>query len=493
MKINWSLIPTRPFIGGRFLEIPAQPIPTATLSASSAHVKRLLINPSTGDPLPLEGLFDCTKDEVDMAVNAARTAFETEYRSWTGSQRRDALLDLAASMKQESEMLAISEAITGKPIKDARADVEACIECFKFFAGIADKIHGRTFNLNPNYRSYTLKEPIGVCGLITSFNYPLLLTTWKLAPALATGNTCIIKPSAQTPFSTLFLAHLAETRTQLPKGTVNVVLGDADVGSWLVSHAGVDKVSFTGSTPAGKRVSSLASVGTGSGNNGNEVGPKKLTLELGGKNAVIVCDDADLEAAATHVVEAGFSNMGQNCCAGSRLLLHESIHDRFLQILKDKVSTFQIGDHLDETTQLGPLVDERAFNKVMGYINLAPKSGAKLLCGVYFDVPDSSPLATEEVFGPIVAVLEPFKTIEEALTRANNTPYGLASGIFTSSQRTADTAIASLKAGFVWVNCYNDVPPYLPLGGVKASGYGKDVGYESVDEFTNVKSVHIQF
>ncbi|KAJ3331426.1 Aldehyde dehydrogenase 2 member B4, mitochondrial [Blyttiomyces sp. JEL0837] len=357
-------------------------------------------------------------------------------------------------MKSETKELSALEASTGRPITEAKADVEACVDYLRFFAGHADKLHGRAFATLEDRFSYTLREPYGVC----------VLAVWKLAPALAAGNTCIVKPAPQTPFSTLKLAEIAYAKTNIPPGVLNVLIGGAEVGSEIVSHAGVDKVSFTGSTKAGVAVSKLLSEKKG--------GPSKGTMELGGKNAIIVCDDADLELAVEHIADGAFSRVGR----------------------------IKVGPSTNEDTNMGPLVDEVAFKRVMAAIGEAQREGGLLFCGgkslpsngffIEPTIKDDSLIATAEIFGPVLAILEPFDRLDDALERVNRSPLGLAGGIFSSNQKNIQRAVKKLHVGFVWVNCYNDTPPYLPLGGVKSSGYGKDCGFEALDEFTIVKSVY---
>ncbi|KAJ3232602.1 hypothetical protein HDU78_006961 [Chytriomyces hyalinus] len=469
-------------------------------SPVSAKNARTLLNPSTN--LPLLDTFDASPDDMSNAVQSAQNAFQNNDNSaWanmSGSLRRDALLALANCMANNRNLFAEAEALTGKPVADSLLDVDSCVETFKFFAGFADKMHGRSFRSLSNHHSFTVREPLGVCGLITSFNYPLLLASWKIAPALASGNTVVIKPAHQTPLSTLLLASLAG-KNILPPGVLNVVLGDANVGAALANHSGIQKLSFTGSTRGGTAVARILA---GSGDAGF---PRPGTFELGGKNAIIVCEDADLEASVDHVVDAAFSNSGQNCCAASRLLLHASIHDKFVQMLVDRVKLWKVGNAMDPHTRVGPLVDSRAVSNVVEAIEKAKSDGFHLAYGggasvlesgffvhptVFTGVSDTSSLALHEIFGPVLAVLDPFESVDEAIQRANATPYGLAAGIFTNSLRHANLAVSKLKAGFVWVNCYNDVPSHMPLGGVKASGHGKECGYEAIDEFTCIKSVH---
>ncbi|KAJ3226289.1 hypothetical protein HDU81_007385 [Chytriomyces hyalinus] len=470
--------------------------------SAAANRSRPLLNPSTN--LALVDSFDASADDVSNAVRSAQNAFlndaATGWANMSGSLRRDALLELANSMANNRNLFAECEALTGKPVSDSLLDVDSCVETFKFFAGFADKLHGRSFRSLTNHHSFTVREPLGVCGLITSFNYPLLLASWKIAPALASGNTVVIKPAHQTPLSTLLLASLACEKI-LPPGVLNVILGDATAGATLANHPGIQKLSFTGSTRGG---TSVARILAGSSDTAVAPFPRPGTFELGGKNAIIICEDADLEACVDQVVDAAFSNSGQNCCAASRLLLHASIHDKFIEMLVDRVKVLKVGDAMDSQTRVGPLVDSRAVDNVLEAIEKAKADGFHLACGggsvldpgffvqptVFTGVSDTSSLALHEIFGPVLAVLNPFESVDEAIKRANATPYGLAAGIFTNSLRHANLAVSKLKAGFVWVNCYNDVPSHMPLGGVKASGHGKECGYEAIDEFTSVKSVH---
>ncbi|KAJ3048702.1 Aldehyde dehydrogenase 2 member C4 [Rhizophlyctis rosea] len=338
-----------------------------------------------------------------------------------------------------------------------------------------------------------------------------------MAPALACGNTIVLKPPHQTPHSTLHLTHLLST-TSIPQGVINVLPGDAQTGAALVTNPLIDKISFTGSTAVGSVIARQAA--------SSPTGPKPCTMELGGKAPMIVCDDADLERAVDDVVGAAFSNAGQNCCAGTRLYLQEGVHDEFLRLLKGKVEALVVGDHLEEETDMGPLVNENQMDKILHHIETAKKQNVgNLLTGghrlgesgyfvaptgkihiaeeglpaktiyfsafhtVFYDVSDTAQIAQEEIFGPVLTVLKPFKTIEEAIERANASQYGLAAGIWSENRRTLDMASKGIRAGIVWMNCYNMTPPSIPVGGRKGSGYGKDQGFEAVDQYTFVKAV----
>ncbi|TPX73892.1 hypothetical protein CcCBS67573_g04843 [Chytriomyces confervae] len=456
---------------------------------SAANLTRPLLNPSTS--LALLDTFDASAADVSNAVQSAQSAFlsETGWASMSGSFRRDALLALADCMAKNVFLFAQCEALTGKPVNEAMAEIDSCIKTFHFYAGFADKLHGRSFRSPSNHQSFTVREPLGVCGLIASSNYPLLLASRKIAPALASGNTVIIKPAHQTPLSTLLLASLAGENI-LPPGVLNVVLGDENLGAKLANHPGIQKLSFTGSIRGDAVVARTMAGSAG-------------ISERGGKNAIIVCEDANLVAAVNQVVDAAFSNSGQNSHAASRLLLHVSIHDRFIKMLVERVKLLKVGHASDFETQVGPLVDSRAVANVMEVIEKAKADRFHLACGgsvlepgffvqptVFTGVSDTSSLALNQVFGPVLAVMRPFASAEEAIHRANAMPHGLAAGIFTSSSHHANLAVSKLKAGFVWVNCYNKTPSHVPLWGVEASGHGKDSGYDAIDEFTSTKSVH---
>ncbi|KAI8616649.1 glycine betaine aldehyde dehydrogenase [Chytriomyces sp. MP71] len=482
--------PRTSFIGNRFVGTPS------TSASAATGNGRAIVDPSSGSSLL--HVFDATEQHVNDAVSAAKHAFDGGEWRINAAKRRDALLAIAESIEENRNLLAEAEALTGRPIKDAGLDVDACVETFKFFAGFTDKMHGRFFPPTPTYNSYTMREPIGVCGLITSFNYPLLLASWKLAPCLAAGNTAVLKPAHQTPLSSLLLAKLISSKHLLPEGVFNVVLGDAEVGKELVAHPDVSKVSFTGSTTAvtGSSVATLLA----------QPYPRRGTFELGGKNAIIVFDDADLDLAMHHVLDAAFSNSGQNCCAASRLILHESIHDTFVSLLTQRAREINLGDALDPNTTMGPLVHPTSRDRAVTAIHAAVRDGSRLvldgsdratsregfflgptiLCGV---APESS-LAQTELFAPVLAILPPFRTREEAVAMANATRYGLAGGVFSRDVGTVRYVVSKLRVGLVWVNAYNDVPPHLPLGGLKGSGYGYECGFEAVHEYTTVKSVY---
>lgn len=481
----------RPFINGQFI-------------SSTLPVFRTLINPATSDPLA--DIQDGSPADVDLAVESARVSMKTTWGNFPGRARRDVLLLLADAMRTHTEDLIRIESLnTGKPYHEARSDVEDSIECFRHFAGHADKLSARSFATEEGQHSYTLREPLGVVGLITSFNYPLLLASWKLAPALAAGNAVVLKPAPQTPLTSLALAKLAATYTNLPPGALNVIPGGMDVGAAIASHVHVDHCSLTGSTAAGRAVMSAAAASN----------LKTVTLECGGKNPAFVCADADLDSAVEEVFVGAFSNAGQNCCAVSRLYLEKPIHNEFLEKLKARAKKAYIGDPaVSREVNLGPLIDEEhllqvelAITRALTTTQLPPNvlTGAVFnQCGsfrlgdrgyfveptIFTDVPDLHYLAREEIFGPVLAVLSPFTDVAEAVHRANEgAPYGLAAGIFTRDIAKAQYVVRNMRAGMTWINCYNLVPHRLAFGGRGLSGIGKELGNDAIDEFSFNKSV----
>ncbi|GBC01673.1 hypothetical protein RclHR1_04290009 [Rhizophagus clarus] len=469
-----------PFINNKFI-VP-----------SSSHISKTLINPATEESLIQ--VVDGISSDIDLAVKAATDALHsTSWKSLSGADRRNILLKIADGIDETSEELAWIESLNvGKPLRDAKLEVAQSAECFRFFAGYADKLAGHTPCVDNNYRLYTTREPVGVCGLITSFNYPLLLASWKLAPSLACGNAIILKPAPQTPLTTLMLANIISFETILPPGIISVIPGDDVVGKSITNHEGIDKCSFTGSVQVGRKVLSASSSSN----------LKRVTLELGGKNSMIVFSDADIDKAVEDVYWASFSNSGQNCCAGSRLFLEKNIHDEFIDKLRKRIEKTKIGNPLDETVDFGPLIDQTQFQNIQKIFN-NKIIGNKLLIGgkrfgdvgyfieptVFYDLDDFEYISQEEIFGPVLSILKPFNTIEEVIERANNTKFGLTAGIWTYNYLKAEKVIREIKVGTAWVNCYNLTPPCLPFGGNKLSGFGKELGDESINEFSFIKSV----
>ncbi|RKP24957.1 retinal dehydrogenase 2 [Syncephalis pseudoplumigaleata] len=479
-----------PFIGGRFL--PA-----------AGRTVQPIVSPVDG--AELASVAHATVPDVDDAVKQARAAMHRDapWANFSGARRRDALLSLSEVVRaHRDEFAALESANSGKPIDDAYLEMDDVVECFRWYAGCADRVHG-TMALpgggSPTLRQYTVREAAGVCAMVISFNYPLMLTAWKLAPALACGNAVILKPAVQTPLSSLRLAELSEKL--LPPGVLSVLPGGADIGEALARHMDVDRCSFTGSTAIGREVLRASASSN----------LKRCTLELGGKAAMIVMPDADMARAVRDVFDMAYSNAGQNCCAGTRLLLHADIHESFLAQLKAHAMAAPLG--VEKGCVMGPMIDRRQRDRAAAYIERAMADDGRqgeLLCGgprlseaqaaalptdylgipptIFHRVPDDAILAREEVFGPVLAVLAPFHTLDEAIDRANRTPFGLAAAIWTQSLSHADKAVRQLRTGTIWVNHCNTLYPYLPFGGIGQSGFGKDLGQEALDEFSNVKT-----
>ncbi|KAF7726863.1 hypothetical protein EC973_008370 [Apophysomyces ossiformis] len=445
----------------------------------TSNILRELVNPRTRQPLLSvpEATIDHVKEALDSAKN--QPAWRTDPR-----MRRDAMLQLADRLAKATEDMAELESLqTGKPLEDAVYEVKDTVDCLRYFAGYADKHVGQTYH-DANIHAFTVTEPLGVVGLVTSFNYPLLLTGWKLGPALAAGNSAIVKPAPQTPLSTLALAQLATDI--LPHGVLSVLPGAAEVGQALLDR--VDKLSFTGSTVTGQAIMQSAA---------SRLTP--LTLECGGKNAVIVLEDADVCEAASHIAAGAYSNAGQNCCAVSRVLIHQNVYDEFVDALKKETMKWGPVGHADSQYHYGPLIDEVQYHRVQSHIRkagrlpsftgIASHEGYFVPPTVYTDVKDDDSLACEEIFGPVLSVLTPFDSTDSAIQRANQTPYGLAGAVFSKDYRKAHHVVSQLRVGFVWINTYNIMPPYTSFGGRNLSGYGKDLGPLAMNEFTFTKSV----
>lgn len=438
--------------------------------------------------------------DVDCAVRAARKAFDEGAWSGRAPAERGALLHrLAALIERDSEEIAHLEAMDcGKPITDTRrSDVPSTIECFRFFAGLADKIYGDTIPTRGQMFTFTRREPIGVIGQIVPWNYPLLLAAWKLAPALATGNTVVLKPAEETALSTIHLGRLF-LEAGFPPGVVNIVTGYGEVaGRALAMHPQVDKIAFTGSTSVGREI-----IHASSGN------LKQLSLELGGKGPNIVFADADITSAVKGAMKAAYVNQGQICCAGSRLLLERGIHDEFLAEMSLAIDRIKLGHPLDPDTTMGPLISRRQYESVLHYLRIGVDEGATILRGGrkadgnglgtgFYVLPtlftcehNNVTIAREEIFGPVATAI-PFSGEHEALALANDTIYGLSAGVWTQDLRRAHRMAQNLKAGTVWVNCYNKNEASMPFGGYKMSGYGREQGTEAAQAYTQVKSVWI--
>ncbi len=440
-------------------------------------------------------------EDLDLAVSAARAAYEAgEWAELTPKQRGRLLVRIADAIEEHAEELAQLESVdVGKPISFTRGfDVPAAADLFRYYGGMVEQLEGAARPAGTRSLAYTKREPLGVVGAITPFNFPLNLGVNKIAPALAAGNTFVHKPAEQTPLSTLRLAQIMSD-AGLPAGVYNVVTGDgATVGAALVEHPDIDKIAFTGSTATGKRLIATAAQTL-----------KKVTVELGGKGANIVFADADLAAAAQWAFQAGFFNTGQFCMSGSRLIVQRSVYQEVLDRLVAIVEAVPVGDPADPQTVLGPLAHRAQLDRVVEYVAIGRAEGARLVSGgelgtggdwdgkgffhqptVFADVRPDMRIAQEEIFGPVLSVI-PFDTEEEAVAIANGTPYGLAAGLHTSDLARGHRVAAQLDAGIVWVNSWAMFENTTPFGGYKQSGYGRELGPEGIEEYLQLKTIVI--
>ncbi len=456
------------------------------------------VNPATGEVIVK--VYEADKEDIDRAVKAARAAFEGPWRKFSHYQRQQLLLKLADLIEKNAEEFAQLETLdNGKPIRESmNVDVPATIEHFRYYAGWATKIHGETLPVSAgNFLTYTLREPVGVVGQIIPWNFPLLMAAWKIAAALACGNCVVLKPAEQTPLTALRLAELI-MEAGIPAGVVNVCPGfGPTAGAALSGHMDVDKVAFTGEYTTGREI-----IKASAGN------LKRVSLELGGKSPNVIFKDGDLETALKGCIGSVFFNQGQVCCAGTRLFVEKSIYEDFVGKLSDKVKSIKLGHGLNPETQMGPLVSDDQLKRVTSYLEIGKKEGAKAMCGgdrakesdlqkgyfvqptVFADVNNKMRVAQEEIFGPVVSAI-PFKDVDDAVFQGNETTYGLAAGVWTSDVKKAHRVARSLKAGTVWVNCYNVFDPCTPFGGYKQSGYGREGGIHALELYTQVKSVWI--
>ena len=455
------------------------------------------INPATGEEICQVAEADVA--DVNKAVVAARAAFapKSPWRRMSAAERGKLLNRLADLVEKHSDELAKLEALdNGKPYAVAKAaDLPLAVACYRYYAGWADKVQGKTIPIGNDYFCYTRHEPVGVVGQIIPWNFPILMQAWKLAPALATGNTVVMKPAEQTPLTALRVMELI-VEAGFPEGVVNMLPGyGPTAGAAIARHMDVDKVAFTGSTEVGHLIMEAAA----------QTNLKRVTLELGGKSPNIVFADADLDAAIEGSHFGLFFNQGQCCCAGSRVFVEEKAYDQFVERSGARAKARTVGDPFDPKTEQGPQVDDVQFEKVMAFIESGKKEGATLVAGgsrsgdsgyfveptVFADVRDNMRIAEEEIFGPVMSIIK-FKDIEEVSERANKTMYGLAAGVWTRDISKALAIANNVRAGTVWVNCYDVFDAAAPFGGFKQSGIGRELGEYGLQQYTEVKTVTVK-
>ncbi len=455
-----------------------------------------VVNPATEDVIA--EVVSAEQADVDAAVAAARAALDGPWGRMSARDRGRLVCKIGERLLERADEVARLETLhNGKPIFESRQiEVPAAAECFQYYAGWADKIHGETVPVKGNFLTYTLREPVGVVAAIVPWNFPLLLTAWKVAPALACGNTVIIKPASQTPLTALALAEIAQD-VGLPPGVLNVVTGPgSQVGQMIVDHAGIDKIAFTGDTSTGKQIM-----------RGSAETLKRITLELGGKSPNIVFPDADLDAAIRGATTGIFYGKGEVCAAGSRLLVDKSIKSEFIDKVAARAKKMAPGDPMDPKTRLGAISSRKQLENDLRYIEIAKQEGATLLAGggradigtgkgyflqptVFDGVTPDMTIAREEIFGPVLATIE-FADVDEAIARANDSHYGLAAAVWTKDIKKAHYVARKLQAGTVWINTYNVYDTAAPFGGYKQSGFGREMSMHALEHYTQIKSVWV--
>ncbi len=472
------------FINGEFLN---------SENLSGDEIK--IINPSTEEVI---GTFkEATDIEINLAVKAAQTAFK-EWNSMPFDIRVKLFMKLADKLEENIIEFLILESIdNGKVLRDAWEDIKEVVRLIRYYGGFIDKLTGTTISAIDDFTIQTRRVPFGVVGCISPWNYPLLMATWKILPALCAGNSVILKPSEETPLTMIKFCEIFQS-LEFPKGFLNVVLGRGlTTGNLITRNNFISKVAFTGSTFAGKQIL-LSST---------ESNLKSVQLELGGKSPLVIFSDADLENAAEWLTNGAFFNTSQNCICSSRILIQESIYEMFIEKIIEKTKKLKVGKYDDSTSDLGPLVNKRQYHNYFKYIKIAQEENLQLAFGgknlkeifengyfvdptIFINVPDDSKLAREEIFAPILSILKPFQTTKEALNRANDSEYGLAAGVFTKDSNKIEYFVRNIQSGNVHVNCYNLSPYNVPFGGMKQSGYGRDCGIDGIMEFTQSKSIY---
>ena len=455
------------------------------------------VNPANGEVICR--VQQASQADVDSAVAAAR-AGQRIWAAMSGVERSRILHQAVRLLRERNDELAHLETLdTGKPLSETEAvDIVSGADALEYYAGLAQAVEGEQIPLSETAFAYTRREPLGVCGGIGAWNYPIQIACWKSAPALACGNAMVFKPSEVTPITALKLAEIF-TEAGLPDGVFNVIQGDGRVGAMLTAHEGIDKVSFTGEVGTGKKVAAASATST----------LKDITVELGGKSPLIIFEDADLEKAVSAALMANFYSSGQICTNGTRVFVHADIKEAFEQRLIERVRNIRVGDPLDPATNFGPLVSFQHMQKVLGYLDVGKAEGARLLIGgermseaafadgafvaptVFTDCTDDMRIVQEEIFGPVMAILS-FSDEDEVIRRANATHFGLAAGVFTEGLRRAHRVIHQLEAGICWINNYNLSPVEMPVGGYKQSGVGRENGLATLSHYTQIKSVYVE-
>jgi aldehyde dehydrogenase (NAD+) len=452
------------------------------------------INPATGETLCQ--VAEASAQDVDRAVKAARRALESgPWKTMDAADRGKLMFRLADLVEENAEELAVLESLnSGKTLNDARGDVQGVLNTLRYYAGWADKIEGRTVPVRGNFLSYTLRQPVGVVGQIIPWNFPMLMLAWKWGPALACGNTIVMKLAEQTPLTGMRLAELS-LEAGIPEGVINVVNGFGETtGNAMVVHPGIDKIAFTGHVDTAKIITR---------NSADTL--KRCTFELGGKSPNVIFADADLDQAVAGAFHAIYFHGGQCCTAGSRLFVEDSVRKEFVDRMAAAAKKRRVGDPLSPETEQGPQVSQEQMDKILGYVDVGQKQGAKLVTGgkrfgskgffveptIFDDVRDDMAIARDEIFGPVVSVL-PFHSVDELIKRANDTTYGLAAAVWTKNIDKAHLYAREVKAGTVWVNCYHVVDSTTPFGGFKMSGHGRENGEAAIEHYTELKTVTVK-
>ncbi|NP_001135258.1 retinal dehydrogenase 2 [Salmo salar] len=490
------------------LQLMPSPVPNAEIKYTKIFINNEWQDSVSGKTFPVYNpasgeqiceVQEAEKADVDKAVQAARLAFTlgSVWRRMDASERGRLLAKLADLVERDSAYLATIESMdSGKPfLPTLFVDLQGTIKTLRYYAGYADKIHGTSIPMDGDYLTFTRHEPIGVCGQIIPWNFPLMMTAWKLGPALACGNTVVLKPAQQTPLTCLYIGSLVK-EAGFPPGVINILPGfGPTAGAAIASHMGIDKVAFTGSTEVGKLIQEAA----------GKSNLKRVTLELGGKNPNIIFADADLDLAVEQAHQGVFFNAGQCCTAGSRIFVEEPIYEEFVRRSVERAKRRTVGSPFDPTTEQGPQISQEQQSRVLEFIRSGISEGARLECGgkalglkgffieptVFSNVKDDMRIAKEEIFGPVQQIMK-FKTIDEVIERANNTEYGLVAAVFTSDITKAMTISTAMQAGTVWINCFNALSTQCPFGGYKMSGNGRELGDCGLKEYSEVKTITIK-